>query len=64
MSNGNKGPTVVVPTRTSCKKVLYFEIVVGWTEAEGIEKSQYRLKVFFFFKHPPCVFVRRASPPF
>lgn len=45
-SNGNKGATVVTPTRTSCRKVLYLEIWVGWTEADGIEKSQYRVKVF------------------
>ena len=29
ISKGSRGPTVVVPTKTSCKKVLYFEIVVG-----------------------------------
>jgi hypothetical protein len=28
-SKGRRGATVVIPTRTSCKKVLYFEIWVG-----------------------------------
>ena len=28
-SKGRRGATVVAPTRTSCKKVLYFEICVG-----------------------------------
>lgn len=45
-SNGKRGATVVTPTRTSCRKVLYLEIWVGCTDAEGIEKSQYREKVF------------------
>lgn len=40
ISHGKTGENVVRPTSTSCKKVLYFERVVGWTEAEGREKSQ------------------------
>lgn len=39
-SHGTSGATVVAPTRTSCRKVLYLEIVVGCTDADGIEKSQ------------------------
>lgn len=34
------GKASVEPMRTSCKKVLYLEMVVGWTSADGREKSQ------------------------
>jgi hypothetical protein len=40
ISNGRTGENVVNPTRTNWRKVLYFESWVGWTEAEGREKSQ------------------------
>jgi len=40
------GSARVAPMRIIWRKVLYFERVVGWTWAEGREKSQYRLKVF------------------
>ena len=46
-SKGTRGPTVVAPTNINCKAVLYFDIVVGFTSAEGIEKSQYRVNVFY-----------------
>jgi hypothetical protein len=46
MSKGSKEEIVVTPIRQSCKNVLYFEMVVGLTSAEGFEKSQKRLKVF------------------
>lgn len=39
------GMASVTPMRMSCRKVLYFETMVGWTSAEGSEKSQYRAKV-------------------
>jgi hypothetical protein len=41
-----KGIAVVAPINANCKAVLYLLIVVGWTSAEGSEKSQYRAKVF------------------
>lgn len=34
------GAAVVIPTRASCRKVLYLLIVVGRTSADGSEKSQ------------------------
>lgn len=40
------GAAVVRPMRPTCRKVLYLLMVVGWTSAEGSEKSQYREKVF------------------
>jgi hypothetical protein len=46
MSKGSREEMVVTPMRQSCRKVLYFEMVVGLTSAEGFEKSQKRLKVF------------------
>lgn len=42
---GIMGADVVKPTRASWRKVLYLLMVVGWTSAEGNEKSQYRAKV-------------------
>lgn len=39
-SNGKRGATVVEPTRTSWRNVLYFEMAVGCTDADGMEKSQ------------------------
>ena len=39
-SKGKSGAMVVEPTRRSWRKVLYLETAVGWTEADGIEKSQ------------------------
>jgi len=36
----NNGMPVVAPINASCKAVLYLLIVVGWTSAEGREKSQ------------------------
>lgn len=43
---GTTGAKVVTPMRASCKNVLYLLMVVGWTSAEGSEKSQYLMKVF------------------
>jgi hypothetical protein len=40
------GSTNVDPIRINCRNVLYFERVVGYTSADGMEKSQYRTKVF------------------
>jgi hypothetical protein len=45
MSRGTTGAMVVRPIRPSCNAVLYLLMVVGWTSAEGREKSQYRAKV-------------------
>lgn len=45
-SMGMIGAAVVMPTRANWRKVLYLLMVVGWTSAEGREKSQYREKVF------------------
>jgi len=39
------GRASVEPMSTSWRKVLYLETVVGWTSADGREKSQYRPKV-------------------
>ena len=36
----SRGKAVVAPMRTSCKRVFSFEMVVGWTEADGRLKSQ------------------------
>lgn len=44
-SSARRGATVVAPTRTSWRAVLYFEMAVGFTSADGMEKSQYRVKV-------------------
>jgi hypothetical protein len=46
-SRATSGATVVAPTSISCKAVLYLEMAVGRTSAEGIEKSQYRMNVFW-----------------
>lgn len=35
-----KGRAVVAPISASCSAVLYLLIVVGWTSADGSEKSQ------------------------
>lgn len=40
---------VVIPTRINWRAVLYLEMAVGMTSAEGMEKSQYLLNVFYFF---------------
>jgi hypothetical protein len=40
-SSVSKGIAVVAPIKASCKAVLYLLMVVGWTSAEGSEKSQY-----------------------
>lgn len=37
---------VVTPINDSCKKVLYLEMAVGLTSAEGMLKSQKRTNVF------------------
>lgn len=44
-STVTKGRAVVAPMSASCSAVLYLLIVVGWTSAEGREKSQYRENV-------------------
>jgi hypothetical protein len=44
-STGTIGERVVSPISASCKNVLYLLIVVGFTSAEGREKSQYLVKV-------------------
>lgn len=40
MSQVISGAAVVSPIRPTCKNVLYLLIVVGWTSADGSEKSQ------------------------
>lgn len=45
-STVNNGIAVVAPISANCNAVLYLLIVVGWTSADGSEKSQYRVKVF------------------
>ena len=39
-STVSSGIAVVAPIKASCNAVLYLLIVVGWTSAEGREKSQ------------------------
>lgn len=41
-ASGTTGRAIALPTSTSCKAVLIFETSVGFTSAEGSEKSQYR----------------------
>jgi hypothetical protein len=41
-ASGTTGSAIALPTNTSCRAVLIFEISVGLTSAEGSEKSQYR----------------------
>lgn len=41
-ASGSTGTVIAEPTRRSCSAVLAFEMVVGFTSAEGREKSQYR----------------------
>lgn len=45
-ASGRTGMPMAEPTRNSCKAVLILEISVGFTSAEGREKSQYRAMVF------------------
>jgi len=45
-SDNTTGKASVAPVRRIWRKVLYLETVVGWTSADGREKSQYRRKVF------------------
>jgi hypothetical protein len=45
-ASGTTGSAIALPTKTSCRAVLIFEISVGLTSAEGSEKSQYRAMVF------------------
>jgi hypothetical protein len=40
-----RGAAVVDPTSASWRNVLYLLIVVGWTSADGREKSQYLVNV-------------------
>lgn len=41
-ASGTTGSAIALPTNTSCRAVLIFEISVGLTSADGSEKSQYR----------------------
>lgn len=45
-ASGTTGRAIALPTRTNCSAVLIFEISVGFTSADGSEKSQYRAIVF------------------
>lgn len=42
IASGRTGTVIADPTRSSCSAVLAFEMVVGFTSADGSEKSQYR----------------------
>jgi thioredoxin reductase len=42
MASGTTGRAIALPTSTSWRAVLILEISVGFTSAEGREKSQYR----------------------
>lgn len=44
--SGRTGIEIAEPTSNSCRAVLILEISVGFTSAEGREKSQYRAMVF------------------
>lgn len=44
-STVKRGVAVAAPIKASCRAVLYLLMVVGWTSADGSEKSQYRIKV-------------------
>lgn len=44
--SGTTGNAIAEPTSRSCNTVLTLEMSVGFTSAEGMEKSQYRAIVF------------------
>jgi hypothetical protein len=44
---GITGATAVENMSPSCSAVLYLDICVGRTSADGMEKSQYRENVFW-----------------
>ena len=44
--SGSTGKAMALPTSSSCRAVLILDTVVGFTSAEGREKSQYRAMVF------------------
>jgi len=46
VSDVTTGRARVAPMRRICRKVLYLDTVVGWTWADGNEKSQYLPNVF------------------
>lgn len=43
---GSTGRAIALPTRSSCSAVLALDMPVGFTSADGREKSQYRAMVF------------------
>lgn len=45
IDSGITGIAIADPTSTSCSAVFIFEMFVGFTSADGSEKSQYRAMV-------------------